>query len=427
MDTTAPSPIPSRLATNVDYLVSRMLDICGDPTEITEMYVIAQYMLHTLGYSLERCQQLVSKTGAKKLFKKLLDNQSAFYNVEGRAIGIDCVAHMTANKLQQSLDVKHIQKKKEKQQEQPRTNVNNSDWDVDHTSTNKNDSRKYYPLLDDDVIDNEEITQLKRNRVTKNKKHQLAFNLKTILDRIIPVLKTDLLYTNPKVVWIRFHTFNANFILPTRVVMSNVRGNIINKFDKHVINIIPTVTNGGSDVHLNYELVVLPVCENVYEVYMEHNPIMIAAMVSCLIDYIDGIGNVIFCSELKLFHYNPLLFLSNYLKFSYCYGMPRGIFDPVDFDEIRTMVLYMFYGLLFLKTNNLTNMPSETHGPLIAYNGERPRAALSKFDSEKIYVNEGTRAMLAMDKASDMGSLSNFIEIVARINLKPDDILNNII
>lgn len=130
--------------------------------------------------------------------------------------------------------------------------------------------------------------------------------------------------------------------------------------------------------------------------------------------------DLIFCSELAMFLYSPLLFMSNYIKFMWCYTANRDIFDPRSFDDLRLLTSHTTYGLMFLNTNNLSSMPKTTHGPLIACSGERPKIALNKFDPDVVYINEGSRALQSVDKASDFGTVSNFIEIVSEIELLTD-------
>jgi hypothetical protein len=106
--------------------------------------------------------------------------------------------------------------------------------------------------------------------------------------------------------------------------------------------------------------------------------------------------------------------------------MNRSVFDPQSAEDIEALALFTTNGLLFMKTNNLSSMPENTHGPLIACSGERPKIALSKFDSKKVYINEGSRALQSLNHSSDMGTCSNFIEIIGHVRLDPS-FLDNII
>lgn len=205
------------------------------------------------------------------------------------------------------------------------------------------------------------------------------------LDRIKPQIKIDLAYSHPNVIWVRFYTKHDGPI-------------ILDKYN------------------------VLPVCQNVYEAYGNKDLNDMFSLLKLLENEYDA--DLILCSELPAFHYNSLLFLSNYVKFSWCYALNRNIFDPESASDIRTMLVYVTYGLMFLNTNNLTTMPKTTHGPLIACTGERPKIALSKFERGKVHINEGSRAMQTLNKASDFGTKSNFIEIISEINLKTGSIDN---
>lgn len=127
--------------------------------------------------------------------------------------------------------------------------------------------------------------------------------------------------------------------------------------------------------------------------------------------------SLIFCSELKHFVENPLLFISNFVKFTYCYSLNQDVFDPKRYEEIKAMTLYTTQCALFMSTGNLTNMSTDTHGPLVAYTGERPKVLLSKFRHGERHNNEGTRAMQTMNKSSDVGARSNYIEVVSKVLL----------
>lgn len=226
-----------------------------------------------------------------------------------------------------------------------------------------------------------------------------------LLDRIIPRFKLQLLYNNSEYCWLRFHVNTPDRRVPKMSSMVWMQREF-------------------TAISCNFTTVVLPVSGNVYEVYFrkllrtKFEKQLFCKILETLINHIDtSVGSVIFCSELKLFQYNIPLFLSNYVKFTYCYNMCSNIFDPTTYDEIRAMTMYMTYGLLFLKNSNMTNMPTETHGPLVAYTGERPKPAMGKFDHKTVYVNEGTRAMQSVDKCADLGAHSNFTEVILKVRL----------
>lgn len=309
---------------NVAEQIVRVMD--NDTTMRPQARAIAFYMLRCerLPYELI-CQQL-EKPGARRLLERLLDCESDFMSPVSRSLGLDIVAYISADKIQKSLDVKHLQ------------------------------------LADGNVK----------------------------IDRITPVIKQTLLYNNPSMVWIRFYTNRP-------MDVEYMPGNVV------------------------------PVSEQVYELYTPKSK-TIARDVSRIITYLEEewSANIVFCSELSLFLYNKLLFVSNYIKFMWCYVMNRDIFNPTTADDYRTLCIYMTYSMLFLKTSNLTNMPEETHNPLIAYTGERPKIAMSKFKTDRVYVVEGNRAMQTVNRGSDFGVKSHFMEIVSTVELD-NSCLRNIV
>ncbi|KAI5630599.1 p47 [Venturia canescens] len=356
MQSTAQSHTESSLEQDIVCLASRIMHVIDDNSVEPQARAIAQYMLHSRDMKLEYACELLARPGARNVVNKLLDCESEFMGPTPRALGIDVVAFMTAGKIQQSLDVKHYQKTKA-------SNVDNC----------------------------ESASRMNATMSAQNK-------APIIVDRIIPLIKTDLLYSDPKFIWIRYHAFDNRAI------------------ETELMNTL--------------EVTVLTVEDTIYEVYFAKSTRVVfnKAKIEKIFETIErnGAGGIIFCSELKYFNYNSLLFLSNYVKFTYCYMLRRSTFDPKDFDEVQAMTIYLTYGLLFVKTSNLTSMPLETHGPLIAYTGERPSMALSKFKSDRVYVNEGTRAMQSMDRGSDIGARSNYVEIVSTLRLD-DACLSNIL
>lgn len=212
-------------------------------------------------------------------------------------------------------------------------------------------------------------------------------------NRIKPVTKIDLDYTHPTQIWIRFYT------------------------------LVPTLG-----------LSVIQICPNVYELYIDKQSISggKANSTAPTQQYAGYIGNMlkiletdygaslIFCSEIVLFMDNTLNFLSNYLKFMWCTSANRSIFDPISHEDHERLSTYYTYGLMFVNTNNLTYMTKKTHGPTIAITGERPKVALQKFDPNEKLINEGSRANQCIDKPSDFGTVSNFIEIVSRFKLNTE-------
>ena len=310
------------LYNNVTIVGEKIIEIMNDRTIKPQAYAIAQYLLLE-GIDRDSLLKQFSKQGATAIVDKLLNCESDFLSTIPRSVGIDIVSYIAADKIQKSLDVKHI-----------------------HVGTSAKS-----------------------------------------LDRIIPNIKPIILHTHPIFVWIRFYT----------------------PFDR-----------------VNIDANIIKVCEHVYEIYLEKNNKTIKSDISNTIATLEQTwdADIIFCSELSYFAYNKLLFISNYVKFTWCYSMNKNVFDPKTHNEIKSMCVYMMYGFLFLDTTNLTNMPQHTHNPLIAYTGERPRIAMNKFNNDTLYNVEGSRAMYSINKNSDFGNRSNFIEIVNTIKL-PADLLSS--
>lgn len=197
------------------------------------------------------------------------------------------------------------------------------------------------------------------------------------IDRIKPHRKIDLAYSHPTYIWVRFY--------------SKQRGIAIRN------------------------TTILPVSENVYELYCSKNRQLLFGILATLEQ--DYSADLILCSELPAFLPHPLLFLSNYIKFMWCYDLNRDIFDPTSYEDIRIMTQYVTYGLLFLNTNNLSSMPTSTHGPMISCSGERPKVALGKFNAATEYTNEGSRAMQSVNKPSDFGTYSNYVEVITEVRI----------
>lgn len=204
-----------------------------------------------------------------------------------------------------------------------------------------------------------------------------------------PKIKHTILHSHPTSIWIRFYS-------------------------EH-----PDIMNAKFLENNNYHVITL--CQNVYEFYIYKSSshdvdlAITSEALKVLERYYDA--DIIFCSELPYFAYNKLLFISNYVKFAWCYLLDKQIFNPSTTSDFKTVCVYMIHSLLFLYSSNLAHMSTATHNPLIAYTGERPRTAINKFDTRKTYRVEGHRAMMTMGKSGDLGSKSNYIEIINEIEL----------
>lgn len=384
------------LATDIESLASIIVSILdNDRTLIIYARAISQFILFSSNIPFGRAKKLfVDNPRAKFFLMKLLKGRSDFLKPTPRCIGVDISSFICSGRIQQSLDAKHSLNL---------TNIlakptgiviaaaaNNSS----SNSLNDDDNNKSKSTLENENSEHIETHSFssKWNKSIKQSSRSTLINL----ERKTPRIKTDILHTDP-IVWIRFYSQKLNI-------------------KKH------------SAIFLNLRISIITVCADVYEAYINDKHASIET-VSLLMRELEQKYDslIIFCSELNLFLYNPILFLSNYLKFTWCYVLNRNVFDPVSIYDLDIMISYLTYGFLYLNTNNLTNMPEDTHNPLIAYTGERPRNNLSKFKNKKIYINEGTRAMQTTNKSSDTGSISNYIEIITAINIDTEKALKNII
>lgn len=241
-----------------------------------------------------------------------------------------------------------------------------------------------------------------------NVKHFKKINETICMDdtfeRIIPNIKYDILYSHPVYIWIRFHAKND--------ILNNA------------------TLNNMTLIHLS---------ESIYEVYfLKTTESMDRCKIYNIIRDIDNSGSdVIFCSELSYFkaspkHYCSLqVFMSNFIKFMFCYKLNRLIFDPDSFQDDKNLLIYMTYGHLFYMTDYknkvISSMPQDTHGPLIAISAERPKTALGKFSSKKKYNIVGTRSVQAIDKGVDYGASSNYIVINSKLDFDDSICLDSII
>lgn len=170
-------------------------------------------------------------------------------------------------------------------------------------------------------------------------------------------------------------------------------------------------------VILYHEVLVFEISKNVYESYV-HKTIKRSNLIKqeALVNYYDSKPqcSLIFSSELAYFKYNVLLFVSNFLKFMYCYATNQNTFNPQSYNDFKILNIYICEACLFLSSTNLSNMSPTTHGPLIAYTSERPKTLLNKMQNN-VYINEGSRAMQSMNLSSDIGVRSNMIEISAKL------------
>lgn len=207
---------------------------------------------------------------------------------------------------------------------------------------------------------------------------------------IIPEIKDSFLYSNKFYMWIRYYS--------TQPI----------KFHNDAYHIVQI---GNSNT--------------VYEVYMPKLKISEDPITLCrAIDKIElAGGQIVFCSEMQFLKNRTLLFISNYIKFHFCYKKHAAIFEIHTFSDYALLNCLMTNSFLFLNSKNLTMMPDTTHGPLIQYTGERAKLYYNKFLNKPHYNNEGSRATISMDGPSDIGACSNYVEVVSRIDVTNTDYL----
>lgn len=220
-----------------------------------------------------------------------------------------------------------------------------------------------------------------------HKKVKKSDDMEIVLDLIDiplkPKLKLSLLHSNKNTMWVRIHCTSIG------KSTTSINGFIIHRL-----------------------------AEDIYELYGERKLKLIDDFIHLLEVKYKAI--IIFCSELFYFQYNPWLFVSNYKKFMWCYTQNQLVNNPKSYQEIREYRKLELSALLFLESKNLSTMPLKTHNPLVAFTGERPKIGLKKFTDQgpdKIYINEGSRAMQCMNKPSDFGTNSGFIELSTQILL----------
>jgi hypothetical protein len=324
MESYLPLATPFDLASDIESLASFIAnDVMGDLTIQPQALGIAQFLLLTKRMNMAECRRLMNKPGSRQLVSHLITSQSNFISTTPRSLGIDIVTALTADNIQEILNVKHHKEHKEE---------------------------------------------------------------KDVCQRaVIPNIKLDFLHSDPNFVWVRFHQ----------------QGNEERK-DKVQV------------AHSVYEIYISKKYKTKRQVY-EETKTLLKELDS------DPSLSLIFCSELKWFMYDSFIFLSNYIKFMYCYMTNSPTFDPITYEEVKTFSMYLTFGFLFLETHNLTSMPTSTHGHLVGYTGERPKTMLEKMvkdGTDWVRPIDGCRALQSIDLGSDLGTLSNYIEIVYEVQSK---------
>lgn len=232
---------------------------------------------------------------------------------------------------------------------------------------------------------------------------------------IIPEIDEDMLYNHNKYVWIRF-------------------------YDKNVLNF-----DCYKDIYK--ELNVYKIGDDLYELYFlkpngktsltfckeDCKEIVVDSKscyhVTCLGDRIDQNGGKIeFCSELNMFFYEKLVFMSNFIKFMFDYKTNSTLFDVKEFEHSALINSIIINGLTFFKNSNCSITSDETHGPLIKYTGDNPANELKKCKTNHFYKNVGSRANISVDVPDNLGIHTSYIEMSGEYNMKNNnDCINNIV
>lgn len=242
-----------------------------------------------------------------------------------------------------------------------------------------------------------------------NVKHLKIPKTETSMKQIIPIISDSILYSHPNFIWIRYYS-------KTGKEFTSKYRNV--KITDNVFEIyIKKQKQKSEDQHIyeNKKRIVIRTKPH------DHTVARILSLIDENVNYY-----LIFCSELISFIFNPQLFISNYIKFNFCYRTSNPILELNTFDEYKSFLKFLLSSMMFADRKNLSIMGDYSHGPLIKYTGDNPQNELSKCNFNEYYTNEGTRAMLSLGKSSDLGTISNYIETVGEI-IPTIGLLNNII
>lgn len=218
---------------------------------------------------------------------------------------------------------------------------------------------------------------------------------------IIPEIDEDMLYNHNEYIWIRFHDENVlNF--------DQFIGVDVYKIGENLYELYFLKTNGKvSRIVCNED------CKK--NISNTKN----SFFVTCLVDAIDkNGGKVEFCSELNIFFYDKLLFISNFLKFMFDYKSNSTLFEIKNFKHSALTNSLIFNALTFFENQNCSITSDETHGPLIKYTGDNPANELKKCKMNHFYKNVGSRANISMDVPDNLGIHTSYIEMSGEYNIK---------
>lgn len=198
-------------------------------------------------------------------------------------------------------------------------------------------------------------------------------------DRVIPEIKQNIIYYHKSLVWVRV-------IIPHNYDISNLQ-------------------------NLSFHPSVVALSDDVFELYVSKssrycNPIY-------MIKELDRLGfEVIFCSENPIFRNNPQLFISNHVKFMFCYEQSSIKFSILTPKDVVKVNLHMMYSLLFLQTKNLTILP-KPFSQFSKMSAERPK---SQIDSTP-FTLAGPRDGIFLDRPSFHGGRGLNTSINCNLNI----------
>lgn len=419
---------------DIDTLKYCIIDtLGGDMTMLPQIHAFACYAVVVKRLPVTECvKQMRSADGlgadrVRRAIARLLSCQSAFMDLEPRALGVDLVSYTTAAKMQQSLDVKHYRKTNMYEcfgRKIPNIKPNHLFSDKEYVwvrwySRHAEQSQcsrpqfivqyfKYSNLLN--VMDHPTVEAYKIVAVRKDSLDAINMECKHFYGSDVEK-DCDSFYDSSNAHTYKNDGFGKFECTKNRASMDNLR---FQKSNDIVFIVIAY-----------YKLTVFAIEPNLYESYVSKTKKELdTAKIGALIAVYDRDPDcsLVFLSELSYFRYSTLLFISNFVKFMYCYGNNRNVFDPTTFDDCRMVNVYLSNCCLFMSNTNLSSMSGDTHGPLVSYTGERPKNVMAKLaKSNKVYVNEGVRAMQSVNLSSDVGVRSNLIEVSGKLRSRISD------
>lgn len=202
--------------------------------------------------------------------------------------------------------------------------------------------------------------------------------------RVIPEITQNIVYSHKDLIWIRI--------------------------------IVPLDFDCGKLNKLSFSPDVVIIDENIYELYVEKHKKLYHPF--DMINELDRLGlEVVFCSEGSEFREYPQLFISNYIKFMFCYELSRNIFSIESVRDLFNVNLYILYSLLFLKTKNFTVLP-DTFSQFAKMVAERPKSQIST----NHFLLTGPKDGIFLDKPSFHGGRGLNTTLSAEIMLNFNDL-----